>query len=81
MMEDHSLKSKSSCQLKLLGDRGGRALSNFQNLCARSVKPVGSMGRLTCVFSVNLSSVCLMGLTNVFMKVTILSSGMAYCVV
>jgi hypothetical protein len=47
------------------------------------VKLVESMGRLICVFSVNLSSVtvCLMGLTNVFMKVTILSSGMAYCVV
>jgi hypothetical protein len=83
MIEDHSLNSKSSCQLKLQGDRGQRALSNFQDLCARSVNPVGSMGRLICVFSVNLSlvTVCLMGLTNVFMKVTVLSSGMAYCVV
>lgn len=83
MIEDHSLKSKSSCQPKLLRNRGGRALSNFQDLCARSVKPVGSMGRLICVFSVSLSlvTVCLMGLTNAFMKVTILFSGLAYCVV
>lgn len=83
MIEDHSLNSKSSCQPKLLGDRGGRALTNFQDLCAGSVNPVGSMGRLICVFSVNLSlvTVCLMGLTNVFMKVTILSSRMADCVV
>lgn len=83
MIEDHSLNSISSCQPKLLGEREGRALSNFQGLCAKSVNPAGSMGRLICVCSVNLSlvTVCLMGLTNVFMKVSILSSGMAYCVV
>jgi hypothetical protein len=41
------------------------------------------MGRLICVFSVNLSlvTVCLVVLTNVFMKFTLLSSGMAYSVV
>jgi hypothetical protein len=83
MIEYHSLNSKSSCQPKLPGDRGGRALSKFQDLCTRSVKPAGSMERLNYVFSVNLSlvTVCLMVLTVVFMKVTILSSGRACTVV
>jgi hypothetical protein len=49
-------------------------MRKFKNLC---VNPIGSMGRLSCVFVVNLYlvTVCLMGLTNVLMKITVFWNG------